>query len=211
MTLKVLGAGFGRTGTNSLKLALEMLRYGPCYHMFELAKLPEHVKLWNDAIDSDDMDWDTLFKSYQSTVDWPSAAFLPQLMKKYPQAKVILTLRDPDDWYESASTTIFNAMEQQKSEGKSIDLKQMQARLILEGIFSGRHRDKSHAISVYNEHINNVINTVPEKQLLQFNVIEGWAPLCKFLHVPVPAEPFPKSNDKEEFNKHRPAHLSHSK
>ena len=106
MSVRILGAGFGRTGTNSLKDALELLGFGPCYHMYEVAKNPSHVNIWNRAIDEKEVDWQDLFKEYQSAVDWPTVSFLPELLHEYPHAKVVLTLRDPEQWFETASNTI---------------------------------------------------------------------------------------------------------
>lgn len=105
--LKIIGAGVGRTGTLSLKVALEELGYGPCYHMSELLKTPQHLALWEAASRDEPIDWNAIFASYQSAVDWPVCSFYEELMQAYPQAKVILTVRDPESWYESASSTIF--------------------------------------------------------------------------------------------------------
>ena len=108
--LAVIGAGFGRTGTLSLKQALERLGFGACYHMAEVATHPEHAELWLRAWHGEDV-WDTLFSGYRAAVDWPAAAFWPRLMERYPDAKVLLSLRDPDSWFRSASGTIFQSME----------------------------------------------------------------------------------------------------
>src|SRR4051794_10397381 len=105
--MKVIGAGFGRTGTLSLKVALEVLGYGPCYHMIELLEHPEHVERWEAAVRGEPVDWEELFHGYQATVDWPGAAFYKELSERYPETRVILTVRDPEGWYESARNTIF--------------------------------------------------------------------------------------------------------
>jgi hypothetical protein len=105
--MKVIGAGFGRTGTMSLKVALEELGFGPCYHMIELFEHPEHVERWEAAVGGEPVDWEELFSGYQVTVDWPGAAFYKELSERYPEARVILTVRDPERWYESAWNTIF--------------------------------------------------------------------------------------------------------
>src|SRR5215212_7838314 len=108
MSLEVIGAGFGRTGTMSLKVALEQLGYGPCYHMVELFEHPDHVERWEAAVRGEEpVDWEEVFAGYRATVDWPGAAFYKELSERYPEAKVILTVRDPDRWYESARNTIF--------------------------------------------------------------------------------------------------------
>lgn len=108
MSLEVIGAGFGRTGTMSLKMALEDLGYGPCYHMIELFEHPEHVERWEAAVRGEPVDWEEMFVGYRASVDWPGAAFYKELSERYPEAKVILTVRDPEKWYESVRNTIFD-------------------------------------------------------------------------------------------------------
>jgi hypothetical protein len=95
MTLKVIGAGFGRTGTSSLKQALEDLGFGPCHHMTEVIAHPQQVPVWEAAMNGEPVEWEDVFHAYQSAVDWPSAAFYEPLMERYPDARVILTVRDP--------------------------------------------------------------------------------------------------------------------
>ena len=107
MPLKVIGAGFGRTGTLSLKVALEQLGFTKCYHMTEVFAKPDHVKLWDAAARGEPVDWEALFRGYQATVDWPGCNFYQEYIRLYPEAKVILTLRDPDRWYDSARQTIY--------------------------------------------------------------------------------------------------------
>ncbi len=199
MALEVIGAGLGRTGTQSLASALEILGFGPCDHTHEVACNPGHTAIWLDAIDGKEVDWDSLLKSYKSSVEWPAVAFLRPLIKHYPKAKVVLTLRDAEQWYESAMATIFEGIElgrhnpdpQRRKRGR------INRRLILEQMFSNQYRNKGHAIKVYEQHIANVLDWVPPDRLLSFSVSEGWAPLCAFLGVPRPKEPFPKLNDRQ--------------
>jgi hypothetical protein len=106
--MKVIGAGFGRTGTMSLKVALEQLGYGPCYHMVELFEYPDDVERWEAAVRGEPVNWKEILAGYRATVDWPGAAFYKELAERYPEAGVILTVRDPERWYESARNTIFN-------------------------------------------------------------------------------------------------------
>ena len=201
MALQVIGAGLGRTGTHSLAVALEKLGFGPCYHMLEVKKNPGHVQMWNDAIDGKGVDWDLLFSGYNSTVEWPSVSFLPQSVKHYPEAKVILTQRDPEAWYESASATIFEGLElsQYNPDPDDTGHGAMVRRLILAGMFSGRYWEKDHAIAVYKQHIRDVIELVPSYRLLQYRVADGWQKLCDFLGKPVPDEPFPRVNQCSSF------------
>lgn len=206
MTIEILGAGFGRTGTYSLKCALEILGKGPCYHMYEVGKHKEHVSLWSDAIEHNYCDWEALFRGYKAAVDWPTVSFLPQLLVQYPKAKVILTTRDPNEWYESARNTIFNAMEMsyRNPDLESRKRTEMSKRLILDKLFSGRYKDKDYCISVYTQHIQSIEKLIPNEKLLMFSVAEGWAPLCWFLQVPIPAVSFPYANDRESFLSMKP-------
>jgi len=206
MSVRILGAGFGRTGTNSLKEALEILGFGPCYHMHEVAKNPCHVSIWNRAIDEKEVDWQDLFKGYQSAVDWPTISFLPKLLHQYPHAKVVLTLRDPEQWFESASNTIFEAMAlgEKNPDITGRNRTKMSRRLILEKTFSGRYAEKEYCIKIYNQHIQDVISLVPSDKLLHYRISDGWKPLCDFLNVSVPSDHFPKTNDRKSFLSTKP-------
>jgi len=207
MTIEILGAGFGRTGTNSLKLALEEIGLGPCYHMHEVAKNTGHVDLWDSAIHKGHFDADILYKNYKSAVDWPTVAFLPFLIKKYPEAKIILTLRDPSEWYESAKCTIFEAM-LSGSLNPDMDARRrvaMSRRLILERTFSEKYFDKEYCINVYEKHIESVVEAVPKERLLKYSVTEGWGSLCRFLDVSIPNTPFPVTNDRKSFLAKKPS------
>jgi len=199
--IDIVGAGFGRTGTLSLKAALERLGFGPCHHGFELMKRRETVFGWLDAVDGKPADWDGLFAGYRSTVDWPGARFWRELAAEYPDSKVILTERDPEKWYESVRTTLYQAIlnvpAQLPDEVKP--LIQLLNALIWDGVFGGRFADKSHALRVYADHNAEVKREIPADRLLVFDVAEGWEPLCAFLDVPVPPEPFPRLNDREVY------------
>lgn len=205
--MKVIGAGFGRTGTASLKAALDHLGFGPCYHMYELLAEPERVHDWRRALSGENVAWDEIFAGYQSTVDWPGCAFWRELVSRYPEAKGILTERDPDRWYESTYNTIYqigtndtpgsgSGSEPGSDEDVVIDqLRPTIRKMIWDGTFSGRFADRSHAIEVFTKHNAEVRATVPPERLLVFHVSEGWRPLCEFLRVDVPAEDFPHIND----------------
>jgi hypothetical protein len=199
--LEVIGAGFGRTGTHSVGLALEQLGFGPCYNIHEVARNPRHRELWNSALDGKRLDWDHMFSAYKSTVEWPGVTFIDELVQHYPAAKVILTLRDPESWYESANNTIFETLElsahnpdPSKRENQSLT-----RRLVLEHTFGGRYFEKEYVLEVYRKHIQHVVELVPKERLLQFNVRHGWEPLCDFLQKAIPVEPFPKVNERSEF------------
>jgi hypothetical protein len=205
MALRVIGAGLGRTGTFSLKAALEELGFTRCYHMTELLAHLEHAALWDAAVRGEPVDWEMLFRGYQATVDWPGCNFYEEFMRRYPEAKVILTVRDPERWYESARQTIYYVRDAFPSWVRLFvprmrHFTRMLDRLIWDGMFHGRFEDKSLAIEVFNRFNEQVRRVVPADRLLVFEVREGWGPLCAFLGVPVPeGKPFPHLNDSVEF------------
>jgi hypothetical protein len=198
MGLKIVGAGFGRTGTLSLKNALETLGFGPCYHMFEVVERPDHIDMWHRLAFGGPMDWDLLFKDFQSTVDWPAARYWRELAAYYPDAKVLLSVRDPDAWFKSMSDTIFRGMTMRVPDSAPLPRRQQMAmarKIVAEDTFDGRFEDKTHAIAVFNRHNEEVRGSIDPARLLVFDVKEGWEPLCRFLGVPPPGEPFPRLND----------------
>ena len=203
MALSVIGAGFGRTGTLSLKGALEKLGFDPCYHMMEVM---EHgfAGIWNDIAHGAAPDWDAVFQGYEATVDWPACNFYKELADRYPDAKVILSLRDPDKWFDSCQNTIFRAMRMDHMRAPANIRAQMEMvrKLIIENTFGGDVDDRAHAIGIYNRHNETVQKVIPKDRLLVFQASDGWDPLCRFLGVPVPAEPFPKVNTTEDFRQH---------
>ncbi len=201
MALSIIGAGFGRTGTLSLRTALEQLGLGPCYHMSEVFERPEDIEVWNRVAAGDPVDWEALFVGYRSAVDWPVCAYYRQLAEHYPQAKVILTVRDPERWYRSAIETIFPVMTGSPIGNDAVGHAQaaMARKIILEQTFGERVNDREHVLAVYERHIEEVKRTIPPERLLVYQVAEGWEPLCRFLDRPVPAEPFPQVNTTEEF------------
>lgn len=203
--MKVIGAGFGRTGTLSLKVALEELGFGPCYHMTELINRPRHAAFWQQAISRQPVDWRAFFQPYQSTVDWPGCTFYRDLMAVYPDAKVLLTVREPSKWYNSTEQTIYS-VEESIPHWLRLLLAvvsgnfQVADKLIWQGTFHGRFADRAYAIEVFQQHIEEVKQVVPAERLLVYDVQEGWEPLCRFLGVPVPeGKPFPHLNDTRQF------------
>lgn len=196
--MKVLGAGFPRTGTLSFKTALEDLGCGPCYHFLTLFQHPEHVELWQAVEDGQEIDWAQLLGDCNSAVDWPPSVSYERLMRAYPEAKVVLTTREPERWYESFKNTILWVNQQTPVPG----LEQAQ-RLIwsyMDRIFEGGILDPQRAMAAFERWNREVQERVPADRLLVFEVKEGWEPLCRFLDVPVPADkPFPHVNDTEAF------------
>lgn len=195
--LKVIGAGFGRTGTLSLKHALEELGFGPCYHMTELFDKPGADEQWQAIAMGEPVDWNTVFEGYQATVDWPACTFYQELMQAYPEAKVLLTIRDPEKWYESTYSTIYQVSHQNPALSSHV---RMVNAIIWERTFNSKFEHKDYAISVFLRHIEEVKHSVPPEKLLVYDVKEGWQPLCAFLRVEVPtATPFPHLNDRANF------------
>ena len=209
MTIKVIGAGYGRNGTLSLKQALEKLGFDKCYHMMTLDQSKDEDLAWLKLHRGEQVDFEQLFEGYQASVDWPSCNFWREQMAAYPDAKVILSERDPEAWYASIMKTIYPssvAMRDQVQSSPEPDhlwqrRSEMVFELIWDGLFDGRMDDKDHVIGVYLEHNQTVKDEVPPEKLLVFNSAQGWAPLCEFLEVPVPDEPYPKTNTSEDFAK----------
>ncbi|HVV20526.1 MAG TPA: sulfotransferase [Pseudonocardiaceae bacterium] len=202
----VVGAGFGRTGTLSLKAALERLGFGPCLHMEEVLASPDATARWTGV--GPDADWDALFRGYRSTVDWPGARFWRELVGHYPAAPVILTVRDRDAWYDSADTALYRPYVHVRDGNGVAAMKAMLGSVIWDGTFDGRFADRDHALRVFDEHSAAVRREIPAQRLLVFEVAQGWAPLCDFLGVPVPDEPFPHLNDRASFLAKQQARLA---
>jgi hypothetical protein len=211
--LQIIGAGFGRTGTLSLKMALEELGFGPCYHMTEVFSHPEHVAHWRAAANGEQVDWHKLFEGYRATVDWPACTFYKELMQAFPDARVLLTVRDPQSWYESVRDTIYQTSARANRLPSTLlrllfmrlfapiigQMLQVNDAIIWQGTFHGRLEDRQYTISVFQKHIEEVKRTVAPEKLLVYDVRQGWEPLCSFLGVPVPHKPFPRLNDRTSF------------
>ena len=196
MTLKVIGAGLGRTRTLSLKLALEHIGFAKCYHMSEmLAGIRRNVPLWIEAAKGNP-DWETIFAGYQSTTDYPGCMFWRELIAQYPDAKVILTTRDPDKWFESGAATVFSLEHRARFEGNP----QMAEffKLTVFGDLEQSLGDRAKMVEYFNAWNQSVIDEVPAEKLLVFRASDGWEPLCAFLGVSVPPEPYPRVNSREE-------------
>ena len=196
MELEVVGAGVGRTGTHSLKLALEQLLDAPCHHMLEILGDPGQVPAWIDAIEGRPVDWAAMLVRYRAMVDWPGSAFWRELSAANPNALVLLSVRDPDAWYRSASNTIFLTFEHMPPEVKPwLD----SVRELLRDRFSDRFDDPTAMMDAFVRHNDAVRAEVPANRLLEWNLGDGWGPICERLGVPVPEEPFPVTNSTNEF------------
>ena len=201
MSLEVIGPGFGRTGTNSLKLAFEQLGFGPCHHMFEVRDNPERIADWRAAADGQEMDWDHVFRGYRAQVDWPGARYWRELAEHYPDAKVVLSVRDPDEWFDSVQATIAPLVAARGTHSIPIidAIGEFVQKAIVEQTFDGRLSDRAHATRVFRDHIAQVKATIHPDRLLVFDMREGWEPLCEFLGVAIPDTPYPKTNSSREF------------
>ena len=210
--IQVIGAGFGRTGTTSLRAALDMLGVGPCLHGFDFMGHPKYIRAWlRAARDPANADWDELLRGQRSTQDFPPAAFWRELSDYYPEAKVLLSVREEDSWYDSMTRTVFQvglAMPPGVRRRVTRFLSAtsswlppypaMYAEIVYEGVFGGR-LDREGAIEVYRRHNADVVAGLPPERLLVWRTGDGWEPLCAFLGVPVPDEPFPRLNDRSSF------------
>ncbi len=196
MTLSVIGAGFGRTGTHSMKEALEVLGFGPCHHMVEVLCKPDQRAKWRSIADGATPDWNDVLGSYRSSIDWPSAYYWRELAEHFPRAKVLLTVRSSESWYTSFSKTILEGI------GPNSDPESFGFKIIRNKVFDGKPESGAHAIAAYEKNTATVCSSIAADRLLVYRVGDGWEPLCEFLDVAVPATPFPASNSTEEFRQH---------
>jgi hypothetical protein len=202
MTLAVIGPGFGRTRTMSLKHALERLGFGPCHHMEEVFAHPEQVPHWQAVAAGRSVIWDEVFAGYCSQVDWPGAYRWRELAAAYPQAKVVLSVRPEAAWWKSFSATIgalLDAPDQVSLPPHAEAMRNIVMEIIQVRTFGCPVTDREGAVAAYRRHIEDVCAAIPAERLLVFDVAEGWPPLCRFLDVPVPAVPFPHVNTTEQF------------
>ena len=213
--MKVIGAGFGRTGTTSLKAALQELGFGPSYSLTEVFENPQHVGFWEAARRGERVDWRGFFEGYEVAVDWPACAFYEELMEAFPEAPVVLTVRDPEPWYESMRATIYQlrkltngpfplraafALAGMFAPGPA-GVARLADRLVWEDAFDGRFEDRAYAVQVFEASNEEVRRRVPRERLLVFDVRDGWGPLCAFLGLKIPDKPFPHLNEAKEMRR----------
>lgn len=205
----VLGAGCSRTGTFSLKAALEELGFGPCLHGFDFLGDPDRIRDWIATYRRPELaDWDALFSGFESAVDMPVAMFWREICEHYPTLKVVLSVRDEDAWYDSVTQTVFRWSLPSHPRIRRIGTRflratsgwlppypAMAAELVVDGFFKGR-LDRAGAIEVYRQHNQAVLSTLPPDRVLLWRASDGWEPLCAFLEVPVPDHAFPRLNDR---------------
>jgi hypothetical protein len=205
--MKVIGAGLPRTATLSQKVALEMLGFGPCYHMVDVLSDLDRTAPWQQAVDGDAR-WDQIFDGYQSTVDWPGSYFWSELVEEYPDAKVLLSVRDADAWVSSMRETIWGIL---YGDSLMADLSAARGRVDSQwldytdlmrdmwersGLLDAEGGADGEAMQRFNEEVQA---RVPSDRLLVWTATDGWEPLCRFLEVDVPEAPFPRVNDKKGF------------
>ena len=194
MSLRLIGAGVGRTGTLSLKAALETLLGGPCYHMLELLPRSEHIPLWHAAARNEAVDWPALFGDYAAAVDWPASAYWPEISAAFPDAVILLSTRDAESWWTSASNTIFPT---------TLSTPDTSWRRMIDAMFRGRFTvdidDKVACIAAYEAHNERVRAMAPAARLVEWQPGDGWAPLCHALKLAIPDQPFPHVNSTAEF------------
>jgi hypothetical protein len=197
--MQVIGTGVGRTGTYSLRLALDRLGFGPCHHMEEvLQHQPVQVPLWSAALDGH-ADWSAIYAGYESAVDWPTAAFFRELIAAYPSAKFILGVRSPESWADSFGQTIHKFMAERARVRDEMQPWIDMVGRVLEKTGFPEDLDTAGLRQAFVAHNEAVKATIPANQLLVYDVQDGWATLCEFLEVPVPDEPFPRTNSRGEF------------
>jgi len=202
MTLSVIGSGFGRTGTMSLKNALEQLGFGPCHHMEEVFEHPGQVPFWQAVAAGDAVDWNSVFEGYHSQVDWPGAHVWRELAAAFPDAKVVHSVRPEDSWWNSFSKTIgkfLNTYEDMQLPPHIRSMCDAMLEVIGQQTFGGQFTDRESALAAYRKRTEQVRAAISPVRLLVFDVAEGWEPLCNFLEVPVPDGPFPHWNKQAEF------------
>jgi hypothetical protein len=199
MTLEVISAGFGRTGTMSLKLGLEQLGFGRCHHMDEvLADIETQLPLWN-AANAGEPDFEAIYDGYGAAVDWPTAAFWRELAAAYPAAKLVLSTRTPESWCRSFSDTILSVLNAPETWPDHARPWLEMVTDVVVGRSLGGKTGPDDLLAAFNAHEAAVKAEIPPERLLVFDVRQGWEPLCRFLERPVPDSPFPRTNSKEEF------------
>jgi hypothetical protein len=206
MALEVIGAGFGRTGTLSLKVALEKLGFSKCHHMQEVLPNRKQLAAWHAIAHGAKPDWDDVFEGFAASCDWPSCTYFEELMEHYPDAKVVLTVRDPERWHASAMETIYPTTNEAPAWLSWVvppfrKLVELTHAGIWGGTFDGRFPDRAHAVRVFEAHNERVKRVVPPERLLVFRATDGWEPLCEFLGVPVPEGPYPHVNEARDIRR----------
>lgn len=210
--MKVIGVGFGRTGTMSLKAALERLGAAPCFHMIDLIVgegKERDLPYWVRIGEGQPVDWHEVFDGWEATVDWPAAARWREICDAFPDVPVLLNVRDFEGWYRSVENTILAVKLAAQAGELTPDANRPQPHpalwgaieaLIWQGDFQGRFEDKAWVRRMYDDRIAEIKATIGPERLTVWTLGEdGWEPLAEMLGVPVPDEPFPRLHDTDEF------------
>lgn len=203
MTLSVIGTGFGRTGTGSMKRALEILGLGPCHHLDDLLAQPAQPPFWRAAAAGQAVEWRQALAGFRSQMNWPGAFVWRELAEAFPQARLIHTVRHDEDWWQSFSHTLAPLVRTHRQrklpEAAHAGLEAFAA-LCDRSPGEGLLLDRQAALTAYHQRTMDILDTVLPSRVLVFDVTQdGWKPLCKFLGVPVPDVPFPHLNRRDEF------------
>ena len=205
MALRIVGAGLGRTGTNSLKVALETLLGGRCYHMYEAAQRDADTPVWERAVRGEPVDWPGFLHDFTASVDWPACSFWREIRAANPGALVLLSSRDsPEEWWESMRRTIIPRLHLEDGEDPATARRRAMMRKLMSERFSPRWTQREAAIEAYEGHGAEVRARVPATELIDWRPRDGWGPICSALGVPVPDEPFPHVNSAAEFQAREP-------
>jgi hypothetical protein len=202
MSLQIIGPGFGRTGTRSLKAALELLGFDPCHHMQTLFADPAQLAFWKTLAAGGTVNWHEVFADFRSQIDWPGAHVWRDLLQAFPEALVVFSTRPAEAWWNSYARTVgklrrlYPSLPVPTNVAETLDT--MKQVMIRRGI-DPEMRDRDAAIAAFHRQLVEVRAAVPRERLLVFTVGDGWAPLCDFLGVPVPSTPFPRLNDGGDF------------
>jgi hypothetical protein len=195
--LQIIGAGLGRTGTTSLKLALEELLGGRCYHMLEVRERPDDADVWGSAYEGSNPPWKDFFEGYVATMDWPAAPFWRELSQVFPEAPIILSVRGADEWWKSVSSTIFIALATYFAPDAPDDGWTRMGRGMMTRFTPGWQHESAakEAYIAYNEHVRA---TAPRDRLVEWHPTDGWAPICSALGMDEPDRPFPHVNTTDQ-------------
>lgn len=205
MSLRIVGAGLGRTGTNSLKLALEILLGGRCYHMYEAARRDADTSVWESAVRGEQVDWSAFLSDFVASVDWPACAFWQELVVANPEAFVLLSTRQSaEEWWESMARTIVPRLQQVPGDEPETVRRRNMMRSLMRERFTPGWTERDAAIAAYERHAEDVRGAVPSERLIDWHPSDGWAPICSALGMAVPEEPFPHVNTSAEFRSAAP-------
>jgi len=199
MSLTIVGAGLGRTGTSSLQEALSIVLNGPVFHMGEVFANLDSVSAWHAAVDGAPTDWESLLAGYRATLDWPAVTCWREIAAVNPEALVLLSSRSSAEaWWNSVSNTLFAVLD------REFPPHLLPMRAMNEAMFerlTPHWRDRDAAMAAYDAHNAAVRKEVPSDRLIDWQPRDGWEPICAALRIAVPARAFPHANRSEDFQR----------